>query len=61
MTVKLKINIYDDRLALAGILATNGYKVSVEQELKEDILSYRDYWVIVEGKDIVIEEVRDEY
>lgn len=47
--IKLKINGFDDRRELVGILADNGYKVRITQK-EDDIHFTSDYFVMIELK-----------
>lgn len=52
MTCKFKINSYQDRMNLVGILASAGYKVTIETHIKKDsITSEKEYFVVVEYKE----------
>ena len=52
MTCKFKINSYQDRMNLVGILASAGYKVTIETHIKKDsITSEKEYFVAVEYKE----------
>lgn len=52
MTCKFKINSYQDRMNLVGILASAGYKVTIETHIKKDsIISEKEYFVAVEYKE----------
>ena len=52
MVCKFKINSYQDRMNLVGILASAGYKVTIETHIKKDsITSEKEYFVVVEYKE----------
>ena len=44
---ELKINQYDDRIKLVGILASAGYTVSIKEE-KGDSYLLTNYYVVIE-------------
>jgi len=46
---KLKIQNHNHRMQLVGILADNGYKVSIETVEKEYSIKHESYVVIEEG------------